>query len=244
MIYVLGGGVNLNYKVVGGTSQPTSPKENTIWVNTSTEITSHVFSATEPTNPVEGMVWLKTSTTSTAPFNALKKNALWVYPIACKQYINNAGVTKEAKTYQNGVWTEWTTYLFQSGKGEIVDLTIKKQSSASINIGTESIIWSYSANEVNLGALRNTEPIDITNYSKFVVDAEITAQKTALSLMASTKAFDQTGESLSAAAATKTTSANSTRTKWTLDISNLTGEHYVGLRGSAKATIYDVYLEP
>lgn len=41
-------GVELNFKVVGGTIQPTSPSENMIWVNTDVEITSWVFSATEP----------------------------------------------------------------------------------------------------------------------------------------------------------------------------------------------------
>ena len=48
MIYVLGGGENLNFKVVGGTTEPSNPKENTIWVNTDTAITSWDFSATEP----------------------------------------------------------------------------------------------------------------------------------------------------------------------------------------------------
>lgn len=57
MIYVLsnskvaagsGSGEGLNFKVVGGTTQPASPKENTIWVNTDTEITSWDFSVTEP----------------------------------------------------------------------------------------------------------------------------------------------------------------------------------------------------
>lgn len=44
-----GGGVNpLNFKVVGGTSAPSNPKENTIWVNCSLNITSWDFSATEP----------------------------------------------------------------------------------------------------------------------------------------------------------------------------------------------------
>lgn len=41
-------GVELNFKVVGGTTEPTSSSENTIWVNTDVEITSWVFSATEP----------------------------------------------------------------------------------------------------------------------------------------------------------------------------------------------------
>ena len=52
------GGGGLNFKVVGGTTQPTNPTENTIWVNTSVSITDWVFSATEPTTPVEGMVWI------------------------------------------------------------------------------------------------------------------------------------------------------------------------------------------
>lgn len=56
MIYVLSGGgsagsgsgAGLNFKVVGGTTAPTSPSENTIWVNTSTSITSWVFSSNNP----------------------------------------------------------------------------------------------------------------------------------------------------------------------------------------------------
>ena len=43
-----GGGASLNFKVVGGTSTPSSPKENTIWVNTDAEISSWAFSAEEP----------------------------------------------------------------------------------------------------------------------------------------------------------------------------------------------------
>lgn len=46
---MIGGGVGLNLKVVGGTVQPTG-KENTIWVNTDTAITSYVFSATKPSS--------------------------------------------------------------------------------------------------------------------------------------------------------------------------------------------------
>ena len=51
-----GGGIaGLNFKVVGGTTQPTNPKENTIWVNTNTDITSWVFSAGQPESPTEGL---------------------------------------------------------------------------------------------------------------------------------------------------------------------------------------------
>lgn len=108
MIYVLGGGgTNLNFTVVGGTSAPTSLKENTIWVNTDAEITSWIFSAEEPETPSGGMVWISTGTFSAAPFNALKKNNITVYPIFAKQYVSGAWVDKEAKSHQNGAWVDW-----------------------------------------------------------------------------------------------------------------------------------------
>lgn len=42
------GGTSLNFKVVGGTTAPVNPKENTIWVNTDVKITSWHFGAEEP----------------------------------------------------------------------------------------------------------------------------------------------------------------------------------------------------
>jgi hypothetical protein len=110
-----GGGASLNFKVVGGTAEPASPKENTIWVNTDVEITSWVCSFNEPKSPVEGMVWITTSTSSSAEFNALKKNSIMVYPMYAKQYVSGAWVEKTAKTYQNGAWVDWVTYLYDKG---------------------------------------------------------------------------------------------------------------------------------
>ena len=98
-----GGGAALNFKVVGGTTEPASPKENTIWVNTDAEITSWIFSATEPENPSEGMVWISTGASSNIVFNALKKNSVMVYPFAASQYISGAWVSVGVKAYQNDV---------------------------------------------------------------------------------------------------------------------------------------------
>lgn len=105
-----GGGTSLNFKVVGGTTQPASPKENTIWVNTSTAIPSWAFSATEPGSPVAGMVWIATGASSTAPapFNALKKNTLEVYPQTVKQYVNGVWELREAKIYQSETWIQFS----------------------------------------------------------------------------------------------------------------------------------------
>ena len=43
-----GGGTSLNFTVLGGTTRPTNPKENTIWVNTTVEFESWIFSADQP----------------------------------------------------------------------------------------------------------------------------------------------------------------------------------------------------
>lgn len=112
---ICGGGGGLNFKVVGGTTQPTNPTENTIWVNTSTTISSYVFAAEAPSNPAAGMVWIYTGAESAAEFNALKNNILQVYPISAKQYISGAWVGKIAKSYQGGKWVDLTSYVFNNG---------------------------------------------------------------------------------------------------------------------------------
>lgn len=108
------GGGGLNFQVIGGTTAPSNPKENMIWVNTSTKITSYIFSATQPTGSA-GMVWISTGTSSTVEFNALKKNGIQVYPISAQQYVGGAWVNKTAKSYQNGVWRDWFIYIVKNG---------------------------------------------------------------------------------------------------------------------------------
>lgn len=111
-----GSGAGLNFKVVGGTTEPTNPTENTIWVNTATEITSWLFSATEPETPAEGMVWFAVNTSACeAEFNALKKNGIQVYPSSANQYVNGAWVGVTAMSHQNGEWVSWRLYVYKRG---------------------------------------------------------------------------------------------------------------------------------
>ena len=100
-------GVELNFEVVGGTTQPSNPKENTIWVNTSTTITSWVFSIEQPTSPSNGMMWFSTGEYSTVPFNALKNNNMQIWE------------EKTTKSYQNGEWQSWVRYLYIYKSGDL-----------------------------------------------------------------------------------------------------------------------------
>lgn len=110
-----GGSGGLNFEVVGGATQPTNPKENTIWVNTDTDITSWAFSADEPESPVDGMVWIATGVTSNAAFDVVKNTSISIYPLFAKQYIAGVWTDVTAKVYQSGVWVDLTIFLYNKG---------------------------------------------------------------------------------------------------------------------------------
>ena len=169
-----GGGAALNFKVVGGTTKPVSPSENTIWVNTSTTITDWVFSATQPTGAT-GRVWISTSTSSPAEFNALKKNAIQVYPISAKQYISGAWVEKTAQSYQNGAWVGWIIYLYNKGN-QYTNLTggwTAYGDNANISFNNDHIYLSIIADSNETWGMAHTaKKIDITgiNTLYFYID--------------------------------------------------------------------------
>lgn len=110
---ISGGGAALNFSIVGN-PQPNNPKENTLWVNTNVEITGWDFKVTAPDNPIAGMVWVLIGKYSTAAFNAVKKNAVHVYPVRAYQYINGNWEEKEALVWQDGEWKEWAWFLYPS----------------------------------------------------------------------------------------------------------------------------------
>lgn len=162
-----GGGAALNFKVVGGTTQPTNPTENTIWVNTSTTISSYVFAAAAPSNPTSGMVWISIGTASGAEFNALKKNGLQVYPISAKQYVNGAWASVTAKSYQSGAWVEWISFLYDRGEiglgGTPTQIYKDTTKNATVTLNADYISINLLGNVVNRAGFPNA--VDFSAYS-------------------------------------------------------------------------------
>lgn len=162
-------GVELNFDVVGGTSQPINPKENTIWVNTSKTITDWVFSATQP-SAKSGRVWISTGTFSPIEFNALKKNGIQVYPISAKQYISGAWVDKTTESYQNGIWVEWIKQIFLFINGDqCADIT---GGWVKANIGSNTIPPRVEGNKLVIESSGHANfsvcnSFDESNWAKF-----------------------------------------------------------------------------
>lgn len=105
-----GSGGGLNLKVVGGTTQPTNPKENTIWINTTTAITGYVLSPTRPENGTDGLVWLKTADTG-VEINVGRKNAVLLHLASCNIYAGNKWDYIEAHIYRGNIWVQFAFKL-------------------------------------------------------------------------------------------------------------------------------------
>lgn len=97
-------GPSLNFNIVGGSSQPSNPTPNMIWVETNTAINGYSFSIEEPTNPSNGLIWIATGSNTLHSFSVIKNNTIIVYPSSVLQYINNNWEVKTAYIYQNSTW--------------------------------------------------------------------------------------------------------------------------------------------
>lgn len=245
MIYVMSGGDNLNFKIVGGTVAPNNPKENTIWVNTDAEITSWVFADAQPTG-TDGMVWIETGAGSLTPFNALKKNGVTVYPLNAKQYVSGTWANKTAKIYQNGAWAEWwtgqlymngTDYTEVTGGWSVGNLPPSGWSSSQVH----SVTLKFNATNMSFGGGRNNiwpgKMIDLTNFTKLVWKGSASGYSIIDVTSKKVKSFDDY-DVASADISGKTTA--------TIDISNVKGSYYIVFRTmntSSTITIQELHME-
>lgn len=240
------GGASLNFKVLGGTSQPASAKENTIWVNTDQKINGYILSATEPEAPAEGMVWISIGIESGVAFSVTKKNPVMVYPISAKQYISGSWMDKVAKSYQDGAWVDWITYLFNNGD-ECTERT-----------GGWSGAWTNANGYFHITANGNTtwypectaNKIDLTNVNTIIIQYEITDVGTGLqySMRLGTLSA-KPGVALSSAPSyVSSVVCSEAENKAVLDVSTLSGEYYVvftapSSTSTTKTNVYEVIID-
>lgn len=243
-----GGGGGLNFKVVGGTAQPESPKENTIWVKTDVAIPMCHFRA--ETNPSwaepEGTVFI---TSSTVPVNTYidvikenpKKIAIFLQLLGCIQYSAGAWRKRDAYVYKGGVWVQFSkviTNYYLYNMGDTCDSITGGWTStynATVTNGTSSMTiranGSYKA-----GGATTVNAIDVSDFDTLIFNG---------SLVSGTGFSDFVIRLMKngTVKASVTSGANVS-----LDISSLTGAHTVEIycangQSSGRAiTVSKVYL--
>lgn len=224
------GSAGVNFKIVGGTTQPTAARENTIWVNTDTAISGWAFSASAPAEPVEGLVWLQTGTYSNVEFNALRKNEIQVYPLTAKQYIDSAWVEKTAYSYQGGSWVSWWDGEIYS-PGDLHETitggwATQNGHRETVAIGGTGIVFSRdTSGQSGLSASVNTvNKINVASYSSLIVTATWGTSKPGYVKIGLT---DTPGAAPTFIA--EATADSSGEGTISLDISSVSGEHYVAI---------------
>lgn len=175
-----GGGNELNLKVVDGAIRPTRPKENTIWVYTTTDITGYILSPTQPETGTEGLVWIKTADTG-VEINVGKKNAVLLHLAGGMLYTEGEWEAAEGYAFSNKTWTQFSfprSYLYKAGD-QCVDLTggwgITNHSNATSKLMDTYIQISNNGTPSN--SISNTHTlskVDISGYAKLCARVDIT----------------------------------------------------------------------
>ena len=190
----------------------------------------------------DGFVWFNVSTSSAAAFNALKKNSLWVYPLACQQYVSGAGVDKTAKTYQNGAWVDWTIYIYWLKNGSLTG-SLASANNASVTDGLITI----NVSGYNNACFVIDAPQDLTGAKKLCVKAKVeslSSQYPPTFGIKTSATIDQAWASRGFAAEKQITATNSDFTAYTLELNKaFSGNHYFGFSGIAKITISEIWIE-
>ena len=247
-INAAGGGVGLNFSIVCDVTQPT-PKENMIWVNTGTPLNGYAFASSAPAAPLDGMVWILTANGSAVAFNAAKKGILMVYPVMCKQFVSGAWTDVTAKSYINGTWTDWIVYLYSPGnpheeltggwegkahrRQDTVDGYSVGSAAPTITQGAESMIVTLSAPTYYnySGSARTVNKIDLSDYNQIIFNLTVPGSVVYVYVTQSENSYS---------AVKQIPVYNSTSMPVSLDVSDLSGEFYVGinlLAGSSTVTI-------
>jgi hypothetical protein len=242
-----GGGSNpLNFDVVGN-PQPTNPKGNTIWINTDIDITGYYFSATQPENMAEGEVWILIGSASDIAFSATKKNPVMVYPLSAKQKIDGALVDVTAKSYQNGEWGDWWNgELYDSGDefesvtggwiAQAVPMdTGDEPNKPSITKGSSSM--TIKANSSGGGIVRTNNMVDITKYKSLKFNGSVTTGTNGhdwwFDFIVWSKIGSNYTQNVSAYKCLEDSDGESGT--FTIDVSALKGNHYIGFAMNANA---------
>lgn len=157
----------------------------------------------------------------------------------------------ERVSVEAGGWVSveliYRRYLFEEGRGQVEAMTSGSDINGSCEITASSIVFSktndYSG---NAWALTNA-PVDVSKFATLCCEATCTEQYSGIQPETWLRAiglYADAGDGASNSASAYTYfDANSSRTLYSADISQMSGEFYVGSKGIGAAVIHNIWLE-
>ena len=237
--------------VIGGTTRPGQMANNTIWVNTSTPISSWYISAEAPEDPSAGTVWIMIDYESDIQLELSNIPYIGVGIGTSYQYINGDWTIIPAEIYANGKYYSSNLVLYNHGTynnayewridnnymvikyGEYAnqrtnerEMTIYNRTDyIEIRYHTHDNYWASDSIYYVVG-------VDLTEYSTLAVTLEHTATTEARTHFISASTVPETiAGTQTNAEAIISWSARTAKSKQTinLDVSSLTGEFYINI---------------
>ena len=250
-LYGQTGGGGEKIKAVSGTTAPETAGENALWVQTDTPVTDYVFSPVQPESAAEGTVWFHTIGEG-VNFILDKKQKLRVNIKYAFQYVDGAWVRVSVSLWTDGGWGEIVSkqlYLYHKGD-QCEDLTggwkvTAWQYSGAGEIGIAPSV-TYKENSVYLvekrgsqvaaGTFEPNNRIDLTGIKTirfhFLSISTTSTQYTMLNV----GVFNRTASTFSAISSSYV-SLSAENIYADVDVSSLSGEHYVGIWMRANNTL-------
>lgn len=173
----MGGGVGVNYDVVGGTTRPLA-RTNRFWVLTDTPIGAYhlVESLTDATPAVLGAVSSGDVVIVTKgahyPFGALKgPRNIALRPAAAYQWSGSAWQERNFEFYYNNAWVAMDANLYNNGA--LVQWVVRGNPSSGYDAGTVLYVSSFvsTSGQGVAGILCTAQKIDVSSYNYLKVYA-------------------------------------------------------------------------
>lgn len=201
-----------------------TPKENTIGIISTTEMTGWIIDANQPENLTQGMVWISNKSYMNVSFNALKKNGIQVYPLSARQYVSGAWEDTPTKIYQNDRWLELSITLFppaSNWNGATDGHGHAGINSDGITLQEEWISYQQYQQATTISSW------DVTPYSRLCARMKTSTTNCTKVVALSTEADSNVLNSTFVAKVTSDTQTAGTIIE--LDISSLSGQYYVAV---------------
>jgi hypothetical protein len=183
-----GAGGGLVFTVVGGTTLPSSPSENTVWVNTSTAINNVYAQVFEPTSPAVGDVWINTWVNLDSEGKPLVSDVLTMTvsesPLirisarSGQQWDGSEWKTLTTRVYKNGAWSPDVFIIIMDGEwGNLGQPTKWFKSNTTLN-SAAGVTFTHENGYIKAGfstsgaatlRLYIETPINVTPYNTLTV---------------------------------------------------------------------------
>ena len=227
-----------------------------VTINADYTLTMAYFSALITTTWPEGSTCSCTDGTSTlyAPdtsgsytFNVPNKGT-WTVTATNGDKTASKSVSITAEGQVETIELLYALYIFKEGEGAVTPMTVKAQSGVSASI-TDDVItlnYPYGVTQYVVAEALNQTAIDLTNFNTLYIDMVATRIENSTTYGTHYGVFSNdllTGYVSNNFVAGEQVKATFTRTVKSVDLSNINGNYFVGVKGAMTAKVYNIWLE-